>query len=220
MAKLIIDFWVKGHHDEGIKLDKPDYAGGWSLWVGIINNTDKDWKYLTLYVSAINAVNDVIPSDIVGDETVYKLQVTGPIKAHENLRKKQGATYFENFFYGFTVEKFVLNKAVIDYFDGTSETIEKTDIEYIKASACYVATCIYGSYDCPQVWTLRRYRDNTLKKTWYGQLFINIYYSISPTFVKLFGKTKLFRKMLKPILDKVVEILQNNGFESTPYQDK
>lgn len=33
---------------------------------------------------------------------------------------------------------------------------------------CYVATAVYGSYDCPQVWTLRRFRDNTLAATWYS----------------------------------------------------
>ena len=32
-----------------------------------------------------------------------------------------------------------------------------------KKQGCYVATCVYGSYDCPQVWTLRRYRDDVLK---------------------------------------------------------
>ena len=38
---------------------------------------------------------------------------------------------------------------------------------------CYVATCVYGSYDCPQVWTLRRFRDDTLGSTWYGRAFSN-----------------------------------------------
>lgn len=30
---------------------------------------------------------------------------------------------------------------------------------------CYVATAVYGSYDCPQVWILERYRDYTLAET-------------------------------------------------------
>ena len=34
-----------------------------------------------------------------------------------------------------------------------------------NSGGCYVATCVYGSYDCPQVWTLRRFRDNTLAET-------------------------------------------------------
>lgn len=85
---------------------------------------------------------------------------------------------------------------------------------------CYVATAVYGSYDCPQVWTLRRYRDNTLAKTWYGRAFIHTYYAISPTLVKWFGKTKWFRKLWKGKLDKMVARLQAQGVESTPYNDK
>jgi len=87
-------------------------------------------------------------------------------------------------------------------------------------SGCYVATCVYGSYDCPQVWTLRRYRDNTLGSTWYGRLFIKLYYAISPTLVKWFGKTKWFKKLWQGKLDRMVKKLNEKGVENTPYQDK
>ena len=89
-----------------------------------------------------------------------------------------------------------------------------------KKSGCYVATCVYGSYDCPEVWTLRRYRDNTLAETWYGRLFIKTYYAISPTIVKWFGHTEWFKKMWQGKLDRMVAKLQANGVESTPYEDK
>lgn len=92
--------------------------------------------------------------------------------------------------------------------------------EVNTSNGCYVATCVYGSYDCPQVWTLRRYRDNTLGSTWYGRAFIRTYYAISPTLVKWFGKTKWFKKMWKGKLDRMVKKLQDNGVESTPYDDK
>lgn len=85
---------------------------------------------------------------------------------------------------------------------------------------CYVATCVYGSYDCPQVWTLRRYRDNTLASTWYGRAFIRTYYAISPTIVKWFGNTQWFKNLWKNKLDKMVFNLRSNGVEDTPYQDK
>ena len=89
-----------------------------------------------------------------------------------------------------------------------------------KADGCYVATAVYGSYDCPQVWTLRRYRDNTLAKTWYGRAFIRTYYAISPTLVKWFGDTAWFKAMWKGKLDRMVANLQAEGVESTPYEDK
>lgn len=89
-----------------------------------------------------------------------------------------------------------------------------------KTGGCYIATSVYGSYDCPQVWTLRRYRDEVLGSTWYGRLFIKVYYAISPTLVKWFGKTKWFQKMWKGKLDKMVGKLNAKGFDDTPYQDK
>lgn len=85
---------------------------------------------------------------------------------------------------------------------------------------CYVATAVYGSYDCPEVWTLRRFRDNTLAETWYGRAFIRTYYAISPTLVKWFGKTEWFKNMWKPSLDKLVKRLNNNGVGNTVYNDR
>lgn len=86
--------------------------------------------------------------------------------------------------------------------------------------ACYIATCIYGSYDCPQVWTLRRFRDYTLDETWYGRLFIKCYYAISPTLVKWFGETEWFRSFWKTKLDRMVANLNNKGVDDTKYIDK
>lgn len=85
---------------------------------------------------------------------------------------------------------------------------------------CYIATCVYGEYDCPQVWTLRRFRDNALAEHWYGRAFIRTYYAISPMFVKWFGHQEWFKKLWKGKLDKLVCKLQSNGFESTPYKDR
>ena len=89
-----------------------------------------------------------------------------------------------------------------------------------KQGGCYVATCVYGSYDCPEVWTLRRYRDYTLASTWYGRVFIKTYYAISPTFVKWFGHTSWFKRLFKGKLDKMINKLQSQGVDATPYEDK
>ncbi len=89
-----------------------------------------------------------------------------------------------------------------------------------SSGGCYVATAVYGSYDCPQVWTLRRYRDYTLAETWYGRMFIRFYYAASPTLVKWFGKAQWFKKLWKPKLDRMVEKLNAKGLADTPYQDK
>ena len=102
----------------------------------------------------------------------------------------------------------------------------KRNIENTKTNngnnkgGCYVATCVYGSYDCPQVWTLRRYRDDILAAKWQGRAFIKVYYAISPTLVKWFGETKWFKKMWQGKLDRMVNKLQEKGIDSTPYEDK
>lgn len=88
-----------------------------------------------------------------------------------------------------------------------------------SSGGCYVATCVYGSYDCPEVWTLRRFRDDILAPTWGGKLFIKVYYAVSPTIVKWFGGCKWFQTICKGKLDKLVAQLQSKGVEDTPYQD-
>ncbi len=85
---------------------------------------------------------------------------------------------------------------------------------------CYVATCVYGSYDCPEVWTLRRYRDEKLALTTFGRAFIHTYYAISPTIVKMFGNRRWFRTLWKRVLDVKVKKLQMKGYEDSPYNDR
>ena len=89
-----------------------------------------------------------------------------------------------------------------------------------KKKGCYIATCVYGSYDCPEVWVLRRYRDNVLYNSWYGRLFVKIYYFLSPMVVKVFGNSKWFINACKVCLDSWINKLQNKGFENCPYCDK
>ena len=87
-------------------------------------------------------------------------------------------------------------------------------------SACYVATCVYGSYDCPEVWTLRRFRDYTLSESWYGRIFIKLYYTVSPTIVRIFGNQIWFKKFWKQRLDVFVDSLNKKGIENTYYEDE
>ena len=88
-----------------------------------------------------------------------------------------------------------------------------------SSKGCYIATAVYGSYDCPQVWTLRRYRDSKLSKKVYGRLFISVYYAISPLLVKLFGDKHWFKRICKLQLDRVVWKLKEQGVPDTPYKD-
>ena len=115
----------------------------------------------------------------------------------------------------------------IHHFNESSAKNATTDIipEFFAADkkkkkrGCYIATCVYGSYDCPQVWVLRRYRDYKLSKSFLGRTFIKMYYRISPVIVKIFGNRQIFKTFWKKCLDTKVEKLIKDGFENTPYND-
>ena len=100
------------------------------------------------------------------------------------------------------------------------ELIDKVSKAKTYKSACYIATAVYGSYNCPEVWTLRRFCDDTLAKTWYGRAFIRAYYAVSPTLVAWFGHTEWFKNMWKERLDCMIKHLNASGVEDVPYEDK
>ncbi len=77
-----------------------------------------------------------------------------------------------------------------------------------KKKGCYVATAVYGSYDCPQVWTLRRFRDDRLALSLPGRAFIRLYYAVSPALVRRFGETAWFKRLWKGPLDRLVRHLR------------
>lgn len=85
---------------------------------------------------------------------------------------------------------------------------------------CYIATCVYGTYDCPQVWTLRRFRDYSLAETRRGRAFIKAYYAVSPILVKWFGDTDWFKRMWRGSLNRLVAKCKAKGFADTPYEDR
>ena len=56
---------------------------------------------------------------------------------------------------------------------------------------------------------LRKFRDETLKSSFFGRLFIKLYYAVSPTVVKMLGNNKLFRDFWKALLDAFVRKVDN-----------
>ena len=77
-----------------------------------------------------------------------------------------------------------------------------------RTSGCYIATCVYGSYDCPEVWTLRRFRDEKLLPTVPGRWFVKCYYKLSPKLVERYGRKAWFVKPWRRLLDWAVSRLK------------
>ena len=88
-----------------------------------------------------------------------------------------------------------------------------------SSGGCYIATAVYGSYDCPEVWVLRRYRDNRLQRNALGRLFVKVYYAVSPTLVKWFGKKAWFTSLWRAFLDNKVSSLKRDGYSDERYND-
>ena len=112
------------------------------------------------------------------------------------------------------------------HYDAKGRKVGGTTLGYFGSynhndpGGCYVPTCVYGSYDCPEVWTLRRFRDNTLANHWAGRAFIRMYYAVAPATVRFFGDVIWIRNFWKKHLNHLVDRLRDRGVEDTPYRDK
>lgn len=95
-----------------------------------------------------------------------------------------------------------------------TEKIKKRDPSYQKPSVpfsgCYIATCVYGSYDCPQVLLLRKWRDDHLAHSVIGRRIMTLYYAISPWLVRQFGGCHMVRCLWRLCLDPLVHVLNQN----------
>jgi hypothetical protein len=146
--------------------------------------------------------------------TFYYGRTSAPEKAFVTVLGKE--ILVEDADVHLTIKATLLNDNSVNLLDGNVEY----DLSEMKPQGCYIATAVYENYDCPQVWTLRRFRDDILGKTWYGRAFIKSYYAISPSLVRTFGQKAIFKKIFKKPLDNLVQKLQKQGIPDTPYIDK
>lgn len=64
--------------------------------------------------------------------------------------------------------------------DAAASTCFVVDLFEEVLDACNVATAAHGDLDAPEVVLLRRYRDQRLRPTRAGRLFIRLYYRVGP----------------------------------------
>lgn len=175
------------------------------------NRYDPEYNFLLLNISDFKILLEMANGDYY-EEIISKRIDNYTIGAEEAELAPYGSPLFEKLTNW--------SETIDDIREDAKKRIKKVKRTDCFTDGCYIATCVYGSYDCPEVWTLRRFRDNILASTWYGRTFIKIYYSTSPTLVKWFGKTRWFNNLFKPFLDNMVTSLKEKGFSDTPYSDK
>jgi hypothetical protein len=101
--------------------------------------------------------------------------------------------------------------------DRSIEAVEGTPIsvddfyEYYKnhgggedGGFCFIATAAYGSYDNGMVKILRDFRDNYLKTTTLGNIFVDKYYQISPPLAKKIAGSSVGAFITRVLLEPVV----------------
>ena len=98
--------------------------------------------------------------------------------------------------------------------DGDISSLLKNEKE---KGNCFVATYVYGTYDCPEIWILRRFRDLFLKKYMLGRLFISFYYFISPQLLLFCGNNRLFAYISKKLVGLLVKKIKDIGIDNTYY---
>ncbi|MBC9927405.1 CFI-box-CTERM domain-containing protein [Leucobacter sp. cx-169] len=69
---------------------------------------------------------------------------------------------------------------------------------------CYIATAVYGSYEAPEVLSLRAFRDQHLLTNASGRLLVRIYYCISPSLASLLHNRSALNKAARRFLDGIV----------------
>ena len=191
--------------------------------------SEYDWKrFLGAGDNAITLLKFALTTeDVAAEDKIryYKNMIT----MQEALARSCSYTYSDG---GYVVDYKLTDEAKTLRIDEVMEwhqKIKELNPDYVvpaRPSAksgnggCYVATAVYGSYDCPEVWTLRRFRDYKLAETWYGRAFIKTYYTISPTLVKRLGDTSWFKRLWRGTLDRFVANLKQQGFIDTPYEDR
>lgn len=81
---------------------------------------------------------------------------------------------------------------------------ETTDRAAGEVDACFVATAAYGSVLAGEVDMLRRFRDVMLRKTAFGELAVETYYTFGPALAGLIGESELLRATARDVLEPVV----------------
>ena len=92
----------------------------------------------------------------------------------------------------------------------TTSSASSQQTQPAKKEGCYIATAVYGSYDAPEVITLRRFRDETLRYSAFGRWLIRTYYRLSPPVAEKLKNAKRINAFVRSILDRWVERLNRN----------
>lgn len=81
-----------------------------------------------------------------------------------------------------------------------------------NSGSCYVATATYQNSFHPNVVLLRDFRDRFLRKSFFGRLFIDLYYKIGPSLSYLPEHYMFIRRLSKMVIDRIVLMIRSKYY--------
>lgn len=130
---------------------------------------------------------------------------------HENEAKMLMPIYIS---LGGTVEQFQAFWEKVSEGDGTKSSGRRStssrSVSSESSGGCFVATATMGNYNHPVVLDLRKYRDEVLRKSIAGNIFIKIYYSVGPIFAYVIDKNNFLKRFSYKFLIKPLHKLVTN----------
>ena len=147
--------------------------------------------------SADDLLDDIKFSD---DDPNYKSWAADYLRSRPSVVRKGGLNGNKSIAYQYSEDK---------YAQYDTSVSNDTKSPYVSREGCYIATAVYGGYDEPQVLILRKYRDEVLKQTAFGRLFVKIYYAISPSMAQGLKSCTWLNKRIRRMLDDFVECIEN-----------
>lgn len=109
-----------------------DMFGGVEWTFKLKNNTNKKINYITLQWYNFNSVGDFV-HDYIDDKTYTRLRFTGPLAAYATTGTQSNTTLF----YSYSYDNSILSEIIVEYADGTSQTIDLYNIDYFYDTVKY-----------------------------------------------------------------------------------
>ena len=78
-------------------------------------------------------------------------------------------------------------------------------------SGCFIATAAYGTSLATEIDILRKWRDNTLMKNYFGIYFVRFYYFVSPPIAAIVCKSEILKKFVRFSLNPIIKHLKNKS---------